>query len=131
MIVEVMFSELFHLPNPFYLEIAYGSILVISLFKFRISNDENVKILLEIFSIQYVNNFLWMLLYNDSVLTLIMSLVANRFISVEASEAFELNEIFSDRIQICDKNIDAANKSCLKISTETKKACPDCRYPQA
>jgi hypothetical protein len=42
MIVEVMFSELFHLPNPFYLEIAYGSILVISLFKFRILTDENV-----------------------------------------------------------------------------------------
>jgi hypothetical protein len=28
MIVEVMFSELFHLPNPYYLEIAYGSILI-------------------------------------------------------------------------------------------------------
>ena len=28
MIVEVMFSELFHLPNPNCLEIAYGSILI-------------------------------------------------------------------------------------------------------
>ena len=28
MIVEVMFSELFHLPNPHFLEIAYGSILI-------------------------------------------------------------------------------------------------------
>jgi len=28
MIVEVMFSELFHLPNPTCLEIAYGSILI-------------------------------------------------------------------------------------------------------
>jgi nuclear cap-binding protein subunit 1 len=28
MIVEVMFSELFHLPNPSCLEIAYGSILI-------------------------------------------------------------------------------------------------------
>ncbi len=59
MIVEVMFSELFHLPNPFYLEIAYGSILVISQFKFRILTDKNVRILLEIFSIEYVlNNFI-------------------------------------------------------------------------
>jgi hypothetical protein len=35
MIVEVMFSEIFHLPNPHCLEIAYGSILVNHFVKLR------------------------------------------------------------------------------------------------